>query len=567
MITNQCTWLITLLAVIFVLVLIINVRTQEQSTTTQTTVQQPLLTSTRRPLGQVPQSSQPQREAPSIIVREIEVDAVLDSLGQEIPGHTRDDILGYKLYNNMIFKTPFITYKESEADKYLDCLNACTVDDKCIGSEYNKVDEKCKHLITSDRFTRQTDIYKTTSSSTNTHLKDEYTGRVKDFIDLYELHENKKFKTPGNIETKPATTINQIEECSRICAEDELEEVYNTKCMGFKHNETENSCTYYISDSPISDNQIESIEDDTGSNLFISKKIKPVPPIDIYAKMDKTSVFYEFPSKTITQSKKEDEIVLKYEVSAYERDPDKFYNGDLIVDREGKINDSNYDTLLGKCNSKCLYDLDDCYGFVVNGDECYFIRGTTVGPEGIVFDSSYLTLPSNELSVITSSDPESRYETFIKGDKESIKIVDARRELNDGSFADLADGLNLTMNEMLLGYFEAGAAIGAGLQKGFDTAVDTVKGAPGNAWETVRGWFSDRKLKKNIVTLANTPRLRVYKFEWNDTAKSLYGLNGSSVGFMADEVETMFPECVTYNKNGHALVNYDELYKILSSTK
>lgn len=62
---------------------------------------------------------------------------------------------------------------------------------------------------------------------------------------------------------------------------------------------------------------------------------------------------------------------------------------------------------------------------------------------------------------------------------------------------------------------------------------------------------SDKRLKDNIIPLReNFPHqgINVYAFEWNDTAKMLYGLTGHDIGFLADEID---PEYVTVDKNGY----------------
>lgn len=64
--------------------------------------------------------------------------------------------------------------------------------------------------------------------------------------------------------------------------------------------------------------------------------------------------------------------------------------------------------------------------------------------------------------------------------------------------------------------------------------------------------FSDRRLKTNIRRIGEMDGLPVYEWDWNDIAQSM-GLEGSAKGFMADEVEKVYPDRVSM-KNGYKTV-------------
>jgi len=78
---------------------------------------------------------------------------------------------------------------------------------------------------------------------------------------------------------------------------------------------------------------------------------------------------------------------------------------------------------------------------------------------------------------------------------------------------------------------------------------------------------SDKRLKDNIIPLReNFPYqgINVYAFEWNDTARMLYGHAGHDIGFLADEID---PKYVSVDKNGYKHIKVgirDEYMKKIS---
>jgi len=59
---------------------------------------------------------------------------------------------------------------------------------------------------------------------------------------------------------------------------------------------------------------------------------------------------------------------------------------------------------------------------------------------------------------------------------------------------------------------------------------------------------SDRRLKKNIKKVGELKGLNVYDFDY------IWGKH--STGFMADEVEKVYPDMVITNESGYKMVNY-----------
>jgi len=64
--------------------------------------------------------------------------------------------------------------------------------------------------------------------------------------------------------------------------------------------------------------------------------------------------------------------------------------------------------------------------------------------------------------------------------------------------------------------------------------------------------FSDRRLKENIEKVGEKDGLNWYSWTWNDKAKDL-GLEGEGEGFLADEVELLYPHLVI-EKEGYKFI-------------
>lgn len=95
-----------------------------------------------------------------------------------------------------------------------------------------------------------------------------------------------------------------------------------------------------------------------------------------------------------------------------------------------------------------------------------------------------------------------------------------------------------------------GALAGAQLGGSLGPWGAAIGGVLGGAY----GYFSDRRLKKDIEVLGTMPNgLMLYRFKylWDDTER---------LGHMADEVREKFPEAYTENPEGFGMVDYARIY-------
>ena len=71
-------------------------------------------------------------------------------------------------------------------------------------------------------------------------------------------------------------------------------------------------------------------------------------------------------------------------------------------------------------------------------------------------------------------------------------------------------------------------------------------------------FFSDERLKKNIVKIGKIGKFNKYSWTWNEKAENL-GLLGDSEGVIAQEVESINPDLIIEHKSGYKKVNYGGL--------
>ena len=79
------------------------------------------------------------------------------------------------------------------------------------------------------------------------------------------------------------------------------------------------------------------------------------------------------------------------------------------------------------------------------------------------------------------------------------------------------------------------------------------------------GWapFSDISLKKNIKKVGQINDINLYRWDWNEEAKSIGADQYPSTGVIAQEVEAKYPEHVIIDETGYRRVNYTGLYSDL----
>lgn len=76
--------------------------------------------------------------------------------------------------------------------------------------------------------------------------------------------------------------------------------------------------------------------------------------------------------------------------------------------------------------------------------------------------------------------------------------------------------------------------------------------------------FSDDRLKDNPVVIADTPHpdIKKYQWEWNDKAQKL-GMKGDDRGYLASEIEKVWPELVMLDGSGYRKINLTKIEKKL----
>ena len=66
-------------------------------------------------------------------------------------------------------------------------------------------------------------------------------------------------------------------------------------------------------------------------------------------------------------------------------------------------------------------------------------------------------------------------------------------------------------------------------------------------------------LKENVAVIGNIGGADVISWDWNSKAYEHLGLEGSSIGFNASNIQDTHPHHVTTNKDGLLMIDYDEL--------
>jgi hypothetical protein len=87
-------------------------------------------------------------------------------------------------------------------------------------------------------------------------------------------------------------------------------------------------------------------------------------------------------------------------------------------------------------------------------------------------------------------------------------------------------------------------------------------------WDTGKdSWISDLRFKTHIEPLIGVTdklaHLRAVYFNWNDHDKVKHFEKKTNIGLIADELEKVFPELVSYDKEGYRYIHYDKLSVVL----
>jgi len=113
-----------------------------------------------------------------------------------------------------------------------------------------------------------------------------------------------------------------------------------------------------------------------------------------------------------------------------------------------------------------------------------------------------------------------------------------------------------------------GALVGAGgLGQGLVGQTTTQSSSPGfagtlgaiGAAGQALSAFSDRRLKENVVLVANVAGIKFYRWTWNEEAKRIGADSIRPFGVIAQELREQHPEFVHEGDDGYLRVDYDGL--------
>lgn len=96
---------------------------------------------------------------------------------------------------------------------------------------------------------------------------------------------------------------------------------------------------------------------------------------------------------------------------------------------------------------------------------------------------------------------------------------------------------------------------------GVPALVDSQGKSSGSSFGATAGvsYPSDRRLKQDIEPLGSMHGYDWYRYAYNDEGKARGGADGWHIGVMAQEVEQIKPEAVSYDADGYRYVNYGDL--------
>lgn len=127
---------------------------------------------------------------------------------------------------------------------------------------------------------------------------------------------------------------------------------------------------------------------------------------------------------------------------------------------------------------------------------------------------------------------------------------------NAGQIAGLTAGIGQTLAQ---GQIAAAQARQAGGQQNVQNNLGLA-----NLGLQAFSAFSDDDLKQNITATGKTshPDINTYQWEWNSNAAEL-GLFGGDAGYLASEIENVWPELVGLDESGYRKINKSEIDKRL----
>jgi len=164
-------------------------------------------------------------------------------------------------------------------------------------------------------------------------------------------------------------------------------------------------------------------------------------------------------------------------------------------------------------------------------------------------EQAYLrSLPLNEINALRSGSQASlpQFQQYTGANVAPPPLFDAavaQGNFDQASYANSPDVLG--------GLFSLGGAALGGMTGGATTALQA--GAAG-----AFGTPSDIRLKDNLVEIGELGPLKVFEWDWNGKL----GLKGKSKGFIAQQVQKLFPQFVI-EKSGYLHIKYDELLEAI----
>jgi hypothetical protein len=197
------------------------------------------------------------------------------------------------------------------------------------------------------------------------------------------------------------------------------------------------------------------------------------------------------------------------------------------------------------------------YDQSVKGAKGGFVVGGRTGTKGSV--QNIMTVSSDSVRIYIDS-------TETKGAKGGF-VVGGRSLMKGGDIQYFKIGGNKTTDTTILNSFTILKNGNVGINKmAPGDALDI-----GNGWATVApgfGWLtpSDARYKTNIVSITNildkVLQLRAVRYDLKTDAASASGIS-RHIGFIAQEMEQLFPEFVITNTTGYKSIAYDQLSPIL----